>query len=118
MAASKKESSNTPSRKQRPAMTPEAREKQMVAMAFDAAEQKFRDGTASNQLICFWLQRGSTKEQLEKEIMAEQKKLLEAKTEALQDAKDMKELYTNAIKAMQRYSGNGGNEDEYDGYED
>ena len=118
LAASKKENKASTSRKQRPAMTPEARENQLIAMAYDAAEEKFRDGTASNQLICFWLQRGTTKERLEKEMMIEQKKLLQAKTEAYEDQKDIKELYVRALNAMKTYSGNGGDEEDEDEYDD
>lgn len=67
-------------RKQRPALSPEARENQLIARAVDLAEQQLIDGTASSQVITHFLKLGSTKEKLEKEMMAEQKKLLEAKT--------------------------------------
>ena len=40
-------------------------------------------------------------------MMAEQKKLLEAKTEALQSQKQIESLYMNALNAMRTYSGNG-----------
>ena len=39
-----------------------------------------------------------------------------AKTEAIQSAKRVEELYTEAITAMRRYSGNGAVEDEPDEY--
>ena len=35
----------------RPALTPEARENQMIALAENLAEQQLRDGTASSQVI-------------------------------------------------------------------
>lgn len=38
-------------------------------------------------------------------MMAEQIKLLTAKTEALQSAKRVEELYTEAIAAFKRYNG-------------
>lgn len=107
-----KASGNT-SPKMRPALTPEARENQMIALAMDLAEQQLRDGTASSQLITEFVKRGSTKARLEKEILAEQKQLMAAKTEALQSAKRIEELYGNAIKAMAVYQGHGGEEDEY-----
>ena len=47
------------------------------------------------------------KERLEKEMMEEQKKLLKAKTESLESAAEIKELYENALNAMREYSGHG-----------
>lgn len=102
--------------KQRPALTPEARENQMIALAVDLAEQQLRDGTASSQVITHFLKLGSTKERVEKEILEKQKELISAKTEALQSAKRIEELYTDAISAMRRYSGHGGDSDDSDVY--
>lgn len=99
-------------RKMRPAMTPEGRELQLISLAVDLAEQQLREGTASSQVITHYLKLGSTKERLEKEKLEEENKLLRAKTEALQSAKDTERLYLEAINAMRRYSGNGGPEDE------
>lgn len=100
------------SRNYRPAITPEARENQCISLAMDLAEKQLRDGTASSQLITEFVKRGSTKAQLEKEILAEQKSLMVAKTEALQSAKRIEELYTNALNAMRNYAGQG-DPDEY-----
>ena len=98
--------------KGRPALSPEARENQMISLAMDLAEQQLRDGTASSQLITEFVKRGSTKARLEKEILEEQVELTKAKTEALQSAKRMEELYENAITAMRNYAGQG-DPDEY-----
>lgn len=99
-------------RKFRPGLTPESRENLCISLAMDLAEQQLRDGTASSQLITEFVKRGSTKAQLEKEILAEQKSLMVAKTEALQSAKRIEELYTNALNAMRNYAGQG-DPDEY-----
>lgn len=90
-------------RKIPPATTPEARENQLIALAIDLAEQQLIDGTASAQVITHYLKLGSTKERLEKEIMEKQKELMQAKTEAIQSAKRVEELYANAINAFQTY---------------
>lgn len=92
-------------KKIRPALTPEARENQLVSLAVDLAEQQLRDGTASSQVITHYLKLGSTKEKIEKEILEKQKELIEAKTQNLQSAKRVEELYSNALDAMRRYSG-------------
>lgn len=103
-------------RRIRPALTPEARENQLISLAVDLAEKQLMEGTASSQVITHYLKLGSTKEKIEKEILEKQKELISAKTEALQSAKRVEELYADAIKAMQRYSGNGDSEDESDDY--
>jgi hypothetical protein len=100
-------SSQSP-RKIRPALTPEARENQLISLAVDLAEKQLLDGTASSQVITHYLKLGSTKEKIEKEILEKQKELITAKTEALKSAKRVEELYTKAIEAMREYNGNSG----------
>lgn len=97
-----------------PALDPEEREKQMIALAVNLAEKKLRDGTASNQIIVHFLKLGSTREALEKEILEKQASLVSAKTDALQSTQEVKELYERAIDAIKVYSGNGSREE----YED
>lgn len=87
----------------RPAVTPEARENQLISLAIKLAEQQLMDGTASAQVITHYLKLGSSKERLEKEILAKQKDLIEAKTANLQAAKRIEELYANALNAMRGY---------------
>ena len=102
-----------PVKKIRPALTPEARENQMISLAVDLAEKQLQEGTASSQVITHYLKLGSTRERLEREKLAEENKLLRAKTKSIEEAADMKDLYVNAIKAMARYSGNGDDDEEY-----
>lgn len=87
------------------ANSPEARENQLIALAVDLAEQQLRAGTASSQVITHYLKLGSTKEKLEQQRAEEEVKLLRAKTEALESAKKVEELYTSALNAMRTYSG-------------
>lgn len=96
----------------RPALTPEARENQLIYLATELAEQQLRDGTASSQVITHYLKLGTTKERIEKEILEKQKELITAKTESLQSTKRIEELYSNAIAAMRKYSGNVSGEDD------
>lgn len=90
---------------QRPADTPEARENQLIALANNLAEEQLRNGTASSQVITHFLKLGSTKEQLELEKLKRENHLLEAKSNALESAARVEELYTNAIRAFGIYSG-------------
>lgn len=103
--------SSEPKKRMRPALTPEARENQLISLAVDLAEQQLRDGTASSQVITHYLKLGSTKERIEKEILEKQKMLIEAKTQSLQSQQRIDALYAEAIKAMRTYSGNGESED-------
>lgn len=96
----------------RPALTPEARENQLIALAVDLAEQQLRDGTASSQVITHYLKQGSMREQLERQRLEEENKLLKAKTEQLKSMKRSEELMEEAIKAFRNYNGQG-EADEY-----
>lgn len=98
-----KESATTPL--MRPALTPEARENQLISLATDVAERQLREGTASSQVIVHFLKLGSTKEKIEKEILEKQKGLLEAKTQNFKSIDKAEEKYVNALKAFRGYSG-------------
>ena len=105
MAKRTKTTSKDTQKKMRPAITPEARENQMIALAVDLAEKQLIEGTASSQVITHYLKLATTKEKIEREILEKQKELIVAKTDNLQSAKRIEELYSNALKAMQNYSG-------------
>lgn len=104
--------SATGAKRGRTAMSPEARENQMIALAMDAAEQQLRDGTASSQVITHFLKLASSTERLEKRIKEQQANMLEAKTSQLKSMANQEEMYTEAIKAMRTYQGY--REEEYD----
>ena len=88
-----------------PALTPEARENQLIAEAIDLAEKQITEGTASSAVICHYLKLGSTKAKLENEKLQEENKLLRAKTEAIESQKNVEQLYKDAIAAMSEYRG-------------
>lgn len=109
----KKSANNIIDREFTPAKSMEERENQLISLAVDRAEQQLRDGTASSQVICHYLKLGSTRDRLEKEIMEKNKELLEAKTEMINSAKRVEELYEQAVDAMRLYSGRGETDDDY-----
>lgn len=100
-----------PEIKSPPVMTDEAREQQLVSLAIDLAEKQLREGTASSQVITHYLKLGSSKEKLEREILREQKKLVVAKTSAIESQERIELLYADAIKAFRTYSGQGEEEE-------
>lgn len=87
------------------ASSPEARENQLISLAVDLAEQQLIDGTASSQVITHYLKLGTYKEKLEIEKLHHETELLKAKTEAIESAKRIDEMYAEALRAMKEYSG-------------
>lgn len=95
----------------RRAMTPEARENQLIDLAVDLAEKQLAEGTASPMVIAHYIKMGSTKERLEREKLRRENEHLRAKTESLQSAKHLEEVYQEAIAAFRDYRGIGRVED-------
>lgn len=115
MARVKAANSNpNPTPKLRPALNPDARENQMIALAMDLVEQRLRDGTASSQETTHFLKLASPKNKLEQERLKLENELTAAKTKAIADAEEIKVLYEEALKAMRRYGGHGDEDDDYD----
>lgn len=86
-------------------LTAEARQNQLIALAYDLVEQRLRDGTATSQETTHFLKMGTAKARLEERLMEADCKLREAKTEAIERDKRIEELYNDAIKMVQRYRG-------------
>ena len=89
-----------------PAMTPQARENQLTALAMDLAEQQLREGTASAQVISHFLKQGAAETELKKENLALRNELLVAQTDQIASQKKVEELYEEALRAMKTYGGN------------
>ena len=104
MAKRKAEST---ARRMRPALTPDARENQLVSLAVDLAEKQLMEGTASSQVIAHFLKLGSSRYRLEKLKLERENELLKAKTESLESARNVEALYKEAMEAMKSYSGSG-----------
>lgn len=95
-------------RPRKPALSPEARENQMIALAMDLVEQRLRDGTASSQETTHFLKLASSTERLEKQIKEKQKALIEAKTNSYASSDEIKALYADAMAAFKSYNGQNG----------
>jgi hypothetical protein len=87
------------------ARTPDVREQQLTAAAYDLAESQINAGTASAQVITHFLKAGSMREQLEQQRLAHENELLIAKREAMAQAARVEELYLGALNAMRSYQG-------------
>lgn len=99
-------------KRSRPTTTAEGRENQLIALAYDAAEERIRNGTASSAEIVHFLRLGSSKERLDQEDKRKDIELKTAKTDAIQSMQRSEELFDEVIKAMRRYSGHDGDNEE------
>lgn len=88
-----------------PARTVEARERQLIGLAYELAEKKLKDGSASSQVITHFLELGSSLAELEKEKLEHENLLLKTRSEALKSSVQSEELYAAALLAMRIYSG-------------
>ena len=93
------------SKPRRPALTPEARLNQVVCDAMDLAESQIRAGTASSQVLTYFLKIGHEQEKnrLELEKLREENALLRAKTSAIESEKDRAIFYREVIDALTSY---------------
>ena len=108
-----KAANSNPLPKLRPALSPEARENQMIALAMDLVEQRLRDGTASSQETTHFLKLATQKYREEVALARAQKEKAEAQVEAMRSQKRIEGLYEEAIKAFRNYNGQG-ESDEYE----
>lgn len=101
--------------KMRPALSPDAKEGQMISLAMDLVEQRLRNGTATSQETTHFLKLATERERTEREIAKKQLELMEAKRLQIESQARIEELYEKAMAAFRRYSGHG-DEEEYVDY--
>ena len=95
----------TKHKKRKPASTPEARESQLINLAYNLAEEQLREGTASPSIVSHFLKLSTQRESLELDNLRSKAKLQEAKAQQIDTAKENEELTKAAIEAMKNYSG-------------
>lgn len=99
------EHDDLPVHPRRRATTPELREQQLIAKAYDLTEKRIGEGTASAQEVTLFLKLGSSRERLEQERIRHENELLVVKREAMAQAARTEELFAEAIRAMRSYQG-------------
>lgn len=100
----------------RPALTPESRENQMIALAMDLVEQRLLNGTASSQETTHFLKLGTTIARLEKEKVENENKLLQAKVKAYESQERGDAKYDEVLRALRTYNGHEVDDDDSDIY--
>lgn len=98
--------------RRRPALTPAARENQMIALAVDLVEQRLMDGTASSQETTHYLKQSTEKARLERLKLEKEIELMDAKKAAIQSEEKKEEFYSKVLEALRNYNGLG----DYDEY--
>lgn len=93
------------SRKDAPAMTPEAREQQLIAKAERLAEQKLEDGTASPQIIVHYLRLGTARAAAEMELLKTKNELMQEQAKAVRSQASLETMFQDAVKMFTMYSG-------------
>ena len=107
-----KNNPNSSKRRRPPAISAEAREQQLIALAVDKVEERMTNGTATASEYVHFLKLASTKEQLELEKLRQENEVLKAKAEVMQSMKRSEAAYEQALNAFKIYSGNRTAEDE------
>lgn len=94
-----------PERPRKRATTPIGRENQIAAAVYDLAEEQVLAGTASSQVMTYFLKAASTREKLEQKRIEMEIELLRSKKEQMASMARSEELMKEAITAFRSYSG-------------
>lgn len=88
-----------------PGKTVEARERQLISLAYDVAENQLRSGKITSQTLTHFLKMGASIAVLEKEKLEHETALLKAKADVLKSERNKEGLFREAIAAFRKYSG-------------
>lgn len=110
-----KEKLTSDKRKVPPARTPEELEKRCINLAMNQAEKMLEDGTAPNSMILHYLKLGTSEMELKKIKLEHEAKMLEAKTQALEESVKYQQVAEEAMAAFKGYGPQFlNNKDDYD----
>lgn len=101
----KRKATQTKVNRSLPALSPAAKENEMISLAMDCAEQQMRDGTASSAVLVHFLKLGTEKSKVELAKLEHETALLQAKTTALESSARNEELTAKVLDALKLYGG-------------
>ena len=110
----KRESAGDSRPRRRPATTPEAREQQLGSLAYDLAETRLANGTASASEVIYFLKANSIRERKELARLENDNLLTQAKIVQAGQADRMEGLMRDAMAAFTDYRGGRVEEDDDD----
>ena len=105
MGRRKEEPIPAATKRRKAARTPDARENQLISLAYDLAEQRLLNGTASSAEVVQLMKWGSKQSRLEQELNETKIELMKAKKEAIESSKRFDEMFQEAMGAFRRYNG-------------
>lgn len=105
MPAKREPAKEPPKRKEPTATNSHDREQQMIALADKFAEEAMLAGTASSQIVTEYLKRGSSRELLEQEKLANENLRIQAQIEQLKSTQRTEELMVEVLAAIKLYNG-------------
>lgn len=85
------------------ARTARARERQLIASAYDLAEEQITNKSVSAQVLAYFLKLGSEREKTERKLIEAREQLARAKVVSIEKTEEMAKLYEDAIAAMRNY---------------
>lgn len=88
-----------------PAKTLEGRTNQLITAAYDLAERRILEGTASAQEVVHFLKQGSPREQLEMSKLRSENEVLKTRVKEMESRKSGEELLERALSAFRGYAG-------------
>lgn len=88
-----------------PATTLEGRENQLIAMAYDLAEERMHNKSASAQEVVHFLKLGTTRERLEQDKLRNELGVLQARVKEMEGRRTGEDMYNKALAAFRGYSG-------------
>lgn len=93
------------------ATTPEGEYSELGSMALQCARERIANGSASNQLLLYFLEKNDEKKSLEIEKLRSEISMIKAKEKAYDMAEQSEKRYAEAIAAMKIYSGEATNDE-------
>lgn len=94
-----------PKEKCPPTFTEEARQAQLINLAYDLLEKRLRDGSATSQEVTTMVRQGTERAKIQLDILKAERDLTIAKTESLKREADQNDMFQRAIDAMHIYNG-------------
>lgn len=90
--------------RQTPPVDPESQLRKLSAFALEAAEEEFRNGKPSSQLITLFAKPAMSREEVELERMRLENDLLRAKIEAMNSGNNLESMVAKVLDALRSYS--------------
>ena len=101
-----------------PGASPEEREAQLIAIAYNLVEERLMNGTASSQETVHFLKMGSSRQREEIEKLRQENEFLRKKSAAIQSDLEREDIAARAIEAMRSYAPPTQEAEEYEEFED